>query len=77
MTECNHYNRHSAVEPSTSNNSFQHTGPGTVTYSWDARNRLTGISAPGLTASFSYDPLGRRSTKTLNGTATSFLYEVL
>ena len=51
-------------------------GAGAVTnYSWDARNRLSGISAPGLTASFEYDALGRRSSKTVNGQTIGFVYD--
>jgi hypothetical protein len=42
------------------------------TYAWDARNRLTGIAGLG---SFMYDGVGRRQTATLNGTATSYLYD--
>ena len=53
---------------------------GTTTYTWDARNRLTGISGykpdcSTLTASFSYDALSRRSSKTINGTATQYIYD--
>ncbi|MBI1728963.1 MAG: RHS repeat-associated core domain-containing protein [Candidatus Rokubacteria bacterium] len=51
------------------------TGDGTTTYTWDARDRLVALTGPGVTASFSYDPLGRRLSKTINGTATSFLYD--
>lgn len=55
---------------------------GATTYTWDARNRLTGISGfqPDctiLSASFSYDAFGRRTTKTINGTTTSFVYDGL
>jgi YD repeat-containing protein len=39
----------------------------------DVRNRLTGITATGLAASFTYDPLGQRVNKTINGAATRFL----
>jgi RHS repeat-associated protein len=46
---------------------------GTNSYSWDARNRL--ISADSGGAAFAYDPLGRRTEKTLLGTNTSFLYD--
>jgi YD repeat-containing protein len=53
------------------------TGDGTTTYTWDARDRLVALTGPGVTASFKYDPLGRRPTKTINGTATSFLYDGL
>jgi RHS repeat-associated protein len=48
------------------------TSDGTKTYVWDARNRLTAIT--GL-ASFVYDGSDRRKTATLNGTATSYLYD--
>jgi len=37
------------------------------TYTWNVRNQLTGITGAGLSASFSYDVLGRRLTKTING----------
>ena len=47
---------------------------GTATYTWDARNRMTGIAATGL-ARFTYDALGRRTNKTINGTVTHYLYD--
>jgi RHS repeat-associated protein len=50
-------------------------GGGTTTYTWNARNQLVGLSGPGLTASFGYDGIGRRRTKTVNGTRTDFLYD--
>ena len=50
------------------------TGDGTHSYSWDARNRLASIDY-GSTASFMYDPLGRRVSKTVFGNSTSFLYD--
>jgi len=46
-------------------------------YTWDARNQLTGISGPGGAASFTYDPMGRRSGKTINGVSTGFVYDGL
>jgi RHS repeat-associated protein len=46
---------------------------GTNSYVWDARNRL--VSADGFGASFAYDPLGRRVSKTISSTTTSFLYD--
>jgi RHS repeat-associated protein len=49
---------------------------GTNTYTWDARNHLTGISG-GATASFVYDGFGRRMSKTIGGTTTQFLYDRL
>jgi RHS repeat-associated protein len=48
---------------------------GTKSYHWDARNRLVGLSGPGLTASFQYDALTRRSTRVVNGVSTAFLYD--
>jgi RHS repeat-associated protein len=47
---------------------------GTNTYTWDARNHLSGISG-GATASFVYDAFGRRMKKTISGAVTQFLYD--
>jgi YD repeat-containing protein len=49
------------------------TGDGTKTYSWDVRGRLMGMTGPGLSASFVSDYLGRRLSKTINGTTTTLL----
>lgn len=49
----------------------------TTTYTRNARNQLTGISGPSLTASLTYDSFGRRTGKTINGTATNFVYDGL
>jgi RHS repeat-associated protein len=49
---------------------------GTNSYTWNARGKLASISG-GTTASFTYDPFGRRQSATVNGTATSFLYDGL
>jgi RHS repeat-associated protein len=46
---------------------------GTNSYVWDARNRL--VSADNNAASFSYDPLGRRTAKTLLSSTTGFVYD--
>jgi len=59
----------------TYDNNGNLTNDGTNTYTWDARNQLSAMSGPGLSASFAYDPLGRRIRKTINGTATEFLYD--
>ncbi|MGH7962952.1 MAG: DUF6531 domain-containing protein, partial [Candidatus Binatia bacterium] len=45
------------------------------TYTWNVRNQLTGIAGAGLSASFSYDALGRRLTKTVNGQGRTFAYD--
>ncbi len=50
------------------------TSDGTHSYMWDARNRLTQIDS-GNTASFSYDPFGRRTSKTVLSTQTGFVYD--
>jgi len=46
---------------------------GMNSYVWDARNRLA--SADNNGASFAYDPLGRRVSKTILSTTTNFLYD--
>jgi YD repeat-containing protein len=49
----------------------------TTTYTWNARNQLTGISRTGLTASFTYDSFGRRTGRTVNGVVTNYVYDGL
>lgn len=48
-------------------------------YTWDARNRLVGIvrreAGQTVTASFAYDPLGRRVHKTVDGHTVQYLYD--
>jgi RHS repeat-associated protein len=51
------------------------TFDGTTTYTWDARNRLTQMSNANVSASFVYDALGRRVSKTINGATTQYLYD--
>ena len=50
------------------------TNDGINIYQWDARNRLIGMSG-GTGAAFAYDPLGRRTNKTINGASTQFAYD--
>jgi RHS repeat-associated protein len=50
------------------------TNDGTSTYTWNARNQLTGLSG-GASASFAYDSLGRRRGKTVSAMTTAFLYD--
>jgi len=52
------------------------TGDGTNTYTWNTRNQLMSLSG-GSTGSFVYDALGRRESKTINGTSINFLYDGL
>ncbi|MBR0346969.1 MAG: RHS repeat protein [Rudaea sp.] len=47
-----------------------------VTYIFDARHRLSAVSQNGsVVHSFSYDVFGRRTSKTIFGTTTTFLYD--
>lgn len=51
------------------------TGVGTRTFGWDAENRLVKVTEDSTEiASFGYDAFGRRSTKTIAGTAHTFVY---
>lgn len=47
---------------------------GAHTYTWDARSQLKQVDG-GATASFTYDPFGRRVSKSVLGAGTSFLYD--
>jgi YD repeat-containing protein len=42
---------------------------------WDARDRLVSLKGPGYTASFTYDVMGRRTSKTVNGQTKTYLYD--
>jgi RHS repeat-associated protein len=42
---------------------------------WDARDRLVSLSGPNITASFTYDAMGRRTSKTVNGQTKTYLYD--
>jgi RHS repeat-associated protein len=50
------------------------TSDGVNTYTWDARNQLVSISGS-VTANFQYDAFGRRTTKQVGSTSTSFVYD--
>jgi RHS repeat-associated protein len=52
------------------------TSDGSKTYSWNARNELTGLSG-GVSAGFAYDAVGRRRSRTVGSTMTQFLYDGL
>ena len=52
------------------------TGDTVRTLTWDSRNRLTNLAGP-VAGNFSYDAMGRRKSKTVAGTGTSFLYDGL
>ena len=51
------------------------TSDGVWSYSYDVENMLIAAARPGLSASYLYDPLGRRSAKTVDGALTSFLHD--
>jgi RHS repeat-associated protein len=46
-----------------------------TTYVWDSQDRLASISGPGINASFQYDAIGRRVSRTVNGNATRYIYD--
>jgi len=46
-----------------------------LTYTWDARDRLTSHTGANVTASFTYDVLGRRTSKVVNGQTENYLYD--
>jgi RHS repeat-associated protein len=53
------------------------TSDGSKTYTYDVENRLIGVagSSPSLSATLSYDPMGRLYRYTVNGQTTDFLYD--
>jgi RHS repeat-associated protein len=61
----------------------QHRGTGAlVAYTWNARNQLTKVeyfasaaAAASRTLTFTYDPLGRRASKTDSGVLQKFVYD--
>src|SRR5208283_4043363 len=50
------------------------TSDGTHNYTWDARGHLASISGA-VSASFQYDPFGRRVSRTVGAATTNFLYD--
>jgi RHS repeat-associated protein len=50
------------------------TSDGLTSYSWNARDQLMGLSGA-TSATFQYDGLRRRRSKTISGTTTNFLYD--
>ncbi|MFC0526115.1 RHS repeat-associated core domain-containing protein [Phytohabitans kaempferiae] len=53
------------------------TSDGTATYTWNARDQLTTYTKPGLTVSYGYDGLGRRSSRDTGGVNTNYLHDGL
>ena len=50
------------------------TNDGTNTYTYDYENRLISVSG-GVTATYSYDPLGRRIQKVTGGSTTNYYFD--
>ncbi len=50
------------------------TGDGTTSYTWNARNQLT-VIAGGASGGFTYDAVGRRTSRTVGGVTTNYLYD--
>jgi len=48
---------------------------GATVFTWDAQNRLVAFNGPGVQAFFTYDPVGRRLTKSTNGSLVRYLYD--
>jgi YD repeat-containing protein len=48
------------------------TSDGALTFEYDEENRLRAASGTGMTATYEYDPLGRRRAKIVNGVVTKF-----
>jgi RHS repeat-associated protein len=51
------------------------TNDGINAYTWNARGQLSGLSGGSGSASFSYDPFGRREQASVNGGNTTYLYD--
>ena len=58
----------------TYDNNGNLTSDGSRSYTWNARNELTGLSG-GVSASFEYDGLGRRRSRTVGSNAKQYLYD--
>ena len=71
----NKLSQHNGVNYTYDNNGSM-TGDGSRTYVWDVRNRLTEIKQGATSvATFQYDAVGRRSSKTVNAATTQYLYD--
>lgn len=51
------------------------TGDGVNTFGYDTENRMVSWSTVSHAATYAYDPLGRRKSKTVDGTTTDYLSE--
>ncbi len=48
---------------------------GTTYYNYSINNRLLTVTTPTISASYQYDPIGRRIKKTVNGTTINYLWD--
>jgi RHS repeat-associated protein len=53
----------------------QMTADGDKHYTWGPGHQLVAVNEPGQQASFAYDAFGRRTSQTVNGTTTSYIYD--
>lgn len=65
---------YASITAPTYDNNGNLTSDGTNTYTWNARNQLVGISG-GMSAAFAYDALGRRTSRMVAASTTTFLHE--
>ncbi len=50
-----------------------HATQGQTTYDWDDRGYLIQVTRPGTIITYTYDALGQRKTKTVNGVTTRYV----
>jgi RHS repeat-associated protein len=78
LTSLNQYSSLNGQSLSYDNNGNQTVGTSSglsYTAQWNARDQLVGLSGTNLIASFTYDALGRRTTKNINGQSQTYLYD--
>lgn len=73
----NELNQYTSVDgtPFTYDGNGSLTSDGVNTYAYDAENHLVEATTPSRTASYVYDPFGRRSVKDVDGQTTAYLYD--
>lgn len=70
-----HYNSTDFTYDNNGNTISKTTTDGTTTYAWDYENRLTTINHQLSTINCSYDPFGKRLSKTVDGVTIYYLYD--
>jgi YD repeat-containing protein len=51
------------------------TADGPAGYTWNSRGQLTNLTSGARSAQFGYDAVGRRSSATVDGTSTGYVYD--